>query len=402
MALKDQNPASLPLGLKVDWSIAWIYILKGQVWGLLTNTSSTAVSSVFGRTGAVIAVDGDYDAFYVNLNEKGATNGVATLDAGGLVPLSQLPFSSPLVYQGNWNATTNTPTLSAGTGVQGNMYICSVAGTQDIGEGSYAYEVGDVIVADENGDWILVGSVGGAHINGNGFVIASGTTLSYLTGTSSQFVKANGTLDSNTYLTSASLLSSGNTWTGPQRGAFTTLSYSATTTIDLSTGNNFRIQLTGNVTFNFSNIVAGQSGVINVWQDSTGSRTAAWQWMCVFANGTAPTLSTGKFQLDQLTYMVNRYQTDSVSFTNATPTVCTWTNHGLISGQEVQFTGGSLPTGVSANTSYWINVTDTNTFNIAASFANLQAGTYVATSSTGSGTGIASSITITLANPALL
>lgn len=37
MALKDQNPAGLPFGLKVLWAIDWIQILKGQVWGLEQN-----------------------------------------------------------------------------------------------------------------------------------------------------------------------------------------------------------------------------------------------------------------------------------------------------------------------------------------------------------------------------
>lgn len=37
MALKDQNPAGLPFGLKVLWAIDWIQILRGQVYGLQQN-----------------------------------------------------------------------------------------------------------------------------------------------------------------------------------------------------------------------------------------------------------------------------------------------------------------------------------------------------------------------------
>jgi hypothetical protein len=39
----------------------------------------------------------------------------------------------------------------------------------------------------------------GTGLNGTGFVRMSGTTVSYITGTSAQFVKANGSLDSNSY-----------------------------------------------------------------------------------------------------------------------------------------------------------------------------------------------------------
>ena len=51
----------------------------------------------------------------------GVANGVATLDAGGTVPLSQIPASiqGTLSYQGTWNASTNTPTLASGVGTKG-------------------------------------------------------------------------------------------------------------------------------------------------------------------------------------------------------------------------------------------------------------------------------------------
>lgn len=75
-------------------------------------------------------------------SEKGSNNGVATLDAGGLVPVSQLPFSG-LSYEGSWNADTNTPTLADGVGTGGDFYIANVAGTQDLGSGNITFAVGD-------------------------------------------------------------------------------------------------------------------------------------------------------------------------------------------------------------------------------------------------------------------
>ena len=46
-------------------------------------------------------------------------------------------------YSGSWNATTNTPTLADNTGVDGEYYYVSVAGSQDLGSGVIAFSIGD-------------------------------------------------------------------------------------------------------------------------------------------------------------------------------------------------------------------------------------------------------------------
>lgn len=57
------------------------------------------------------------------------------------------------VYEGSWNANTNTPTLADGGGTAGQVYRVSVAGTQDLGSGSITYEVGDKVVYNDAGVW---------------------------------------------------------------------------------------------------------------------------------------------------------------------------------------------------------------------------------------------------------
>ena len=64
--------------------------------------------------------------------DAGVANGVATLDSGGQVPLSQLPPLGDLNYQGAWNASTNTPTLTSSVGTKGYYYVVSVAGTTNL------------------------------------------------------------------------------------------------------------------------------------------------------------------------------------------------------------------------------------------------------------------------------
>lgn len=77
--------------------------------------------------------------------EKGAANGVATLDSGGKVPVAQLP-NSVMEYLGTWAASTNTPTLSDGVGNAGDVYIASDAGTVDFGSGGITFATGDWVI----------------------------------------------------------------------------------------------------------------------------------------------------------------------------------------------------------------------------------------------------------------
>ena len=82
---------------------------------------------------------------HIPTSEKGSSNGVATLGAGGKIPSGQLP-SSVMEYKGNWDASTNTPTLIDGTGDNGDVYRVNVAGTQDLGSGSQIFSIGDWVV----------------------------------------------------------------------------------------------------------------------------------------------------------------------------------------------------------------------------------------------------------------
>lgn len=78
-----------------------------------------------------------------------------------------------------------------------------------------------------------------------------------------------------------------------------------TITPDFSTGNNFSVTLGGNRTLaNPTNMTVGQSGVIYVSQDATGSRTLAYGTYWKFPGGTAPTLTTTASATDALFYVV--------------------------------------------------------------------------------------------------
>jgi len=105
------------------------------------------------------------------------------------------------------------------------------------------------------------------------------------------------------------------TFTAAQRGAYVTLTDAATIATDLSLGNQFQVTLGGNRTLGApTNVVAGQSGVIRVVQDGTGSRTLAYNSVFKFPGGTAPTLTTTANAVDLLAYHVESTTRIAVRF----------------------------------------------------------------------------------------
>ena len=103
--------------------------------GQLTSLAETSIAISYTQ------VSGLGTAAVLN---AGVAGGVATLDGSGQVPLSQLPtaIQGALSYQGSWNASTNTPTLTSSVGTKGYFYIVSVAGTTNL-NGITDWQVGD-------------------------------------------------------------------------------------------------------------------------------------------------------------------------------------------------------------------------------------------------------------------
>ena len=102
---------------------------------------------------------------------KGQANGFASLDSTGRIPYSQLPESA-MEYKGTWNANTNTPTLVAGTGVNGDFYVVSVAGTWN----NETWNVGDRALFDDitAHDWVRLPAGEVQSVNGKVGVVNLG------------------------------------------------------------------------------------------------------------------------------------------------------------------------------------------------------------------------------------
>lgn len=128
--------------------------LNGIATGATANDSDANLKNRANHTGEqeIGTVTGLQDALDAKIpaTQKGSANGVASLDETGKVPTAQLPDSilGGAVYQGTWNASTNTPTIPAASSAnKGHYRVVTVAGTTDI-DGTDDWEVGDWIISN--------------------------------------------------------------------------------------------------------------------------------------------------------------------------------------------------------------------------------------------------------------
>ena len=116
-----------------------------------------------------------------------------------------------LVYKGTWNASTNTPTLASGTGITGEFYIVSVAGTTNL----------DGITDWQVGDWAIFVEVGATDtwqkIDNTSAILGSGTADKIAKWTGSNTLATGLIADDGTTVTignSGNLVVEGNTTLG--------------------------------------------------------------------------------------------------------------------------------------------------------------------------------------------
>lgn len=164
-------------------SITFLTPLTG---GTITDTGSVSLPQANSSTDGYLS-SADWTAFNAkqDLSEKGQANGYAPLNAFTKIDVQYLPdsFVGAVVYQGTWNAGTNTPTLpTPDPNNKGYYYVVSDPGTY-LG---ITYGIGDWVISNGT-DWEKVdNSQSVTSVNGQQGVvvltttdIAEGTNLYY-------------------------------------------------------------------------------------------------------------------------------------------------------------------------------------------------------------------------------
>jgi len=175
------------------------------------------------------------------------------------------------------NATSGSITLQPTTGALGSSVLTLPAAT-------------DTLVGKATTDTLTNKSISGTT---NTF-----TNIPY-SGLASAAIATAGNYQANA---ASTLLGPNAVWSAASTVALTD---AATIAVDMSTGINFTVTLGGNRTLGApSNTKVGQTGVIRVAQDGTGSRTLAYNSAYKFPGGTACTLTTTASHVDYLFYWV--------------------------------------------------------------------------------------------------
>tara|TARA_R100001463_G_scaffold113786_1_gene168965 strand:- start:13675 stop:15963 length:2289 start_codon:yes stop_codon:yes gene_type:complete len=164
-------------------SITFVAPLTG---GTITDTGSVSLPQANSSTDGYISST-DWTAFNAkqNISEKGQANGYAPLNAFTKIDTQYLPstFVGAVVYQGTWNAGTNTPALpSPAPANQGFYYVVSDPGTY-LG---ITYGIGDWVISNGTAWEKVDNSQSVTSVNGQQGVvvlttsdIAEGTNLYY-------------------------------------------------------------------------------------------------------------------------------------------------------------------------------------------------------------------------------
>ena len=278
-----------------DTILQAIQKLNGNVSGLVTG-----VSSVYGRTGAVVAASGDYNTSQVTENTNlyytearvsantdvaantaarhaavtiGTANGLSlstqalSLAAANTSTTGALTSTDWNTFNNKLSTATAASTYVPYTGATGNVTLGTNSFTAGVGSfassgGSNTFDINHSsgsgialnITKGGNGEGLYINKTSGS---GNAATIIgtlNATTLVKNGGTSSQFLKADGSVDSSTYLTTSAASSTylplaGGTLTGALSGTSATFSSSVTANNHVvSGGNNLRVLTTTNAT----------------------------------------------------------------------------------------------------------------------------------------------------------
>ena len=249
--------------------------------GTITANTTNALTAGTGLTPSPAGTFNGSAAVTFNLADTAVAPGtygsavtipVLTIDQQGRITAATTAISPALVYQGTWDASTNTPTLVNGTGVQGNYWVANAAGTVNFGAGPVVFNIGDWAIYDgavwqsvANSQTTSVANFTITGIAANEIVLGGGASPLYGLG----------------YGVAGQVLTSGGaglapTWSAASAGSVTSVDVSGGTTGLTTSGG--PITTAGTITL---------AGTLNVANGGTGATT-----LTGYVKGTGTTAMT--------------------------------------------------------------------------------------------------------------
>jgi hypothetical protein len=117
-------------------------------WSTITSLTGEATASGTGAVSVTLDNNSVIAKVLTGLNTSGGGNIVSTdtiVQAFGKVQNQITALVGGVMYEGTWNASTNSPTITSSVGNKGDYYVVSVAGSTTI-DGISDWKVGDWII----------------------------------------------------------------------------------------------------------------------------------------------------------------------------------------------------------------------------------------------------------------
>lgn len=113
---------------------------------LLGGSSSATWGSITGSISSQTDLQNSLNT-KENTANKGVAGGYASLDGSGKIPTYELPSSilGAAIYQGTWNAFSNSPVITSSVGTKGYYYVVNTPGSTNI-NGITDWKLGDWII----------------------------------------------------------------------------------------------------------------------------------------------------------------------------------------------------------------------------------------------------------------